>query len=145
MKVETRSEVDVLTGAAIAMRRDMHEHAELSTKEHRTQSVILEKLAALGVEDVRASADTGATGIVRGGKPGPNILWRADIDGLPLNEDTGLPFASREKAMHACGHDGHIAIALALAEMVQRHRGSLAGTVRFVFSRRKSTSAARGG
>jgi amidohydrolase len=133
MKVETRSEVDALSAAAIAMRRDMHEHAELSTKEHRTQSTIIEKLQALGIEDVRASADTGATGIVRGSKPGPNLLWRADIDGLPLNEETGLPFASHEKAMHACGHDGHIAIALALAELVQRHRSSLAGTVRFAF------------
>ena len=84
--------------------------------------VILERLRALGLDDVRACADTGATAIVRGAKPGPNLLWRADIDGLPLMEETGLPFASREKAMHACGHDGHVAIALAMAEVLQRSR-----------------------
>ena len=95
--------------------------------------VILDRLRALGLDDVRESADTGATAIVRGAKPGPNLLWRADIDGLPLIEETGLPFASNEKAMHACGHDGHVAIALAMAEALQQSRASLAGSVRFAF------------
>ena len=128
-----RPEVLALTDAAVAVRRDLHEHAELSTQEHRTQALILERLRALGLEDVRPCADTGVTAIVRGTKPGPNLLWRADIDGLPLMEETGLPFASREKAMHACGHDGHVAIALAMAEVLQRSRDRLAGSVRFAF------------
>ncbi len=95
--------------------------------------MIVERLRASGLDDVRAIADTGVTAIVRGGRPGPNLLWRADIDGLPLDEVTGLPFASRVKAMHACGHDGHAAIALAMATLVQRSRESLAGTMRFAF------------
>jgi amidohydrolase len=128
-----RPEVAALVDGAVAVRRDLHEHAELSTQEHRTQGVILEHLHLLGLGDVRESADTGATAIVRGAKPGPNLLWRADIDGLPLIEETGLPFASREKAMHACGHDGHVAIALAMAEALQRSRTELAGSVRFAF------------
>ena len=128
-----RARVAALTDAAIAMRRDFHEHAELSTQEHRTQTVIVDRLRALGCDDVRASADTGATCIVRGDKPGPALMWRADIDGLPLQEATGLPFASQSGAMHACGHDGHTAIALALAELTQQSRASLAGSVRFVF------------
>jgi amidohydrolase len=128
-----RPAVEALADAVVAVRRDLHEHAELSTEEHRTQALILERLRQLGLDDVRACADTGATGIVRGAKPGPNLLWRADIDGLPLVEETGLPFASREKAMHACGHDGHVAIALAMAEAVQRSRDALAGSVRFAF------------
>jgi amidohydrolase len=82
---------------------------------------------------VRAVADTGVTALVRGERTGPNIMWRADIDALPLVEETGLPFASREAAMHACGHDGHIAIALAIAEVLQAGRDRLAGTVRFAF------------
>lgn len=128
-----RPRVGALTAAAVAMRRDLHEHAELSTQEHRTQGVILDRLRALGCDDVRASADTGATCIVHGDKPGPAIMWRADIDGLPLQEATGLPFASQNGAMHACGHDGHTAIALALAELVVQSRASLAGSVRFIF------------
>ncbi|MBI5288764.1 MAG: amidohydrolase, partial [Chloroflexi bacterium] len=128
-----RPAVAALVADAVAMRRDLHEHAELSTEEHRTQQVISERLRALGLDDVRSIADTGVTAIVRGGKPGPNLLWRADIDGLPLMEDTGLPFASTNGAMHACGHDGHVAIGLALARLVQESRAEIAGTVRFAF------------
>ncbi len=128
-----RASVQAIVPDAIAVRRDLHEHAELSTEEHRTQGVIVERLRAAGLDDVRAIADTGVTAIVRGGQPGPNLLWRADIDGLPLGEETGLPFASRKKAMHACGHDGHTAIALAMAELLQRSRASLSGSVRFAF------------
>ncbi len=133
MTISIRPEVAALVDGAVAVRRDLHEHAELSTQEHRTQGVILEHLHLLGLDDVRECADTGATAFVRGAKSGPNLLWRADIDGLPLMEETGLPFASREKAMHACGHDGHIAIALGMAEALQRSRAQLAGSVRLAF------------
>jgi|CXWL01.1.fsa_nt_gi amidohydrolase len=128
-----RPAVTALEAATVAMRRDLHEHAELSTNEHRTNEVILERLRVLGLDDVRVVADTGATAIVRGAKPGPHLMWRADTDGLPLQEDTGLAFASKNGAMHACGHDGHVATGLALAELVQASRASLAGTVRFAF------------
>ncbi len=131
---DVRPAVRALTDDTIALRRDLHRHAELSTEEHRTQGVILERLRAIGAEDVRPCADTGATGLVRGTLPGPNVLWRADIDALPLQEETGLPFAcDGAKAMHACGHDGHVAIALAIASVLQQSRASLAGTVRFAF------------
>lgn len=130
---EARASVRALVDGAVAMRRDLHAHAELSTEEWRTQRVIIDRLNALGVEDVRPIADTGVTAIVRGALPGPHLLWRADIDGLPLVEQTGLPFASAEKAMHACGHDGHVAIALGLAELLQASKASLAGTLRFAF------------
>lgn len=130
---DLRASVAALAQDVVAMRRDLHEHAELSTEEHRTQAVITERLRAIGIDDVRAIADTGVTCLVRGGRSGPNILWRADIDGLPLQEDTGLPFASRNGAMHACGHDGHTAIALSLARIIHDCRAHLAGTVRFAF------------
>jgi amidohydrolase len=128
-----RPSVSAIAGDAVATRRDLHQHAELSTEERRTQGVIVERLQTAGLDDVRAIADTGVTAVVRGVRPGPNLLWRADIDGLPLEEETGLPFASRAKAMHACGHDGHVAIALAMAKLLQRSREALAGTVRFAF------------
>jgi len=129
-----RPAVEALISRTVAMRRDLHQHAELSYEEERTQKVVTERLRELGLEDIRAIAQTGVTALVRGARPGPNLLWRADMDGLPLKEQTGLPFASKnEQAMHACGHDGHVAIALALAETLQRSRESLAGTVRFAF------------
>ena len=129
-----RPAVQAVNADTIATRRDLHRHAELSTEERRTQGVILDRLRAIGAEDVRAVADTGATALIRGTLPGPNLLWRADTDALPLREETGLPFASDDgKAMHACGHDGHAAIALAMATVLQQSRKSLAGTVRFAF------------
>ena len=129
-----RAAVQALVEDAVAVRREVHRHPELSTEEWSTQELILNWLTSVGLDDVRAVADTGATGIVRGTRPGPNILWRADIDALPLKEETGLPFASENpEAMHACAHDGHTAIALAMASALQRARDRLAGSVRFAF------------
>jgi amidohydrolase len=129
----TRPAVQALMDDVVATRRELHRHAELSTEEWHTQGVILNWLNSVGMEGVQASADTGVTAIVRGARPGPNLLWRADIDALPLAEETGLPFASENGAMHACGHDGHVAIALAMASVLQASRDRLAGTVRFAF------------
>ena len=129
-----RGAVARIADAVIATRRDLHRHPELSWREERTQGVILDRLRALGLEDVRPLAGTGATALARGSRDGPCVLWRADIDALPVPERTGLPYASeREGAMHACGHDAHAAIALGLAELAAGARDSLAGAVRFVF------------
>jgi amidohydrolase len=128
-----RPEVKALVGDTIAIRRDLHQHCELSYEETRTQQIVLERLTALGLEDVRPINRTGVTAMVRGAHPGPTLCWRADMDGLPLDEQTGLSFASQNGAMHACGHDGHIAIALGLAAALSRSRETLAGSVRFAF------------
>jgi len=131
---ETRPAVRTLIGDAVAVRRELHSHAELSTEERHTQGVITGWLESIGAEGVRPVADTGVTALIRGARPGPTLLWRADTDGLPLREETGLPFTSlNDGAMHACGHDGHIAIALAMASVLQRSKASLAGSVRFAF------------
>ncbi|HYM14425.1 MAG TPA: amidohydrolase [Dehalococcoidia bacterium] len=131
---EPRSAVQALIADAVAVRRELHAHAELSTEERHTQGVITGWLESIGAEDVRPVADTGVTALIRGGRPGPALLWRADTDALPLREETGLPFASIDgTAMHACGHDGHVAIALAMASVLQQTRASLAGSVRFAF------------
>jgi amidohydrolase len=132
-----RAAVQALIGDAIVARRDLHHHAELSYEEHYTQQLIVDRLRAFGLEDVRTLAKTGVTALVRGARDGPNLLWRADIDGLPLKEETGLPFACESgEAMHACGHDGHTAIALGLAAALMSASGGrerLAGTVRLAF------------
>ncbi len=116
-------------------RRHFHRYPELSWEEYRTQRAILDRLASIqDVDDVRPLARTGATALVRGSQPGPCVLWRADIDALPIPEESGLPFASENPGvMHACGHDAHIAIALGLVELLAAERESLAGSVRFVF------------
>ena len=131
---KVRPEVDALRETLIATRRDFHEHPELSWHETRTQRVVLERLRSLGLSDVRAIAQTGATALIEGSKPGRTVLWRADMDALPVPEKSALPYASKTAdTMHACGHDTHMAIGLGLAEAVVSKREQLAGNVRFVF------------
>jgi amidohydrolase len=129
-----RPEVQALRDRVVATRRDFHRHPELSWNEERTQRVILQHLRDLGLSDVRPIARTGATALVEGANRGPAVLWRADIDALPIPERSSLPYAStNDSVMHACGHDAHMAIALGLAEILARRRDSLRGAVRFVF------------
>lgn len=127
----------------IAWRRDIHEHPELSNREFRTAAKVAEHLQSLGIDEVETGvAHTGVVGTLRGARPGPVIALRADMDGLPVREQTGLPFASEAKGeyngedvyvMHACGHDTHVAMLMGAAEVLARHRDLLAGTVKFVF------------
>jgi len=126
----------------IAWRRDLHEHPELGNREFRTSKIIADHLRSLGLEVKEGVGKTGVIGILRGAKPGPVIGLRADMDGLPLVERTNVPFASRVKttyngqevgAMHACGHDAHIAILMSVAEILSDLKKNLKGTVKFVF------------
>ena len=127
----------------IEWRRDFHEHPELSYREVRTSRVIARHLRSLRLDEVRTGvAETGVVGILRGGRPGPVIALRADMDALPVTEEVDLPFASTVRdtyndqdvgVMHACGHDTHMAILMAAAEVLAARREELAGTVMFVF------------
>jgi amidohydrolase len=129
-----RPPVRKLARDVVAFRRDLHRHPELSWQEKRTQEVILDRLRVWGLEDVRPIADTGATALVRGGRPGRTLLWRADIDALPIQERNDVEYVSTVPGvMHACGHDGHVAIALGLARLLHEGREGLTGNVRFVF------------
>ncbi|GBD23704.1 putative hydrolase YxeP [bacterium HR29] len=119
---------------AVELRREFHRHPELSWQETRTQARILDELRRLGLEDVRPVAKTGATALVVGKRREPCVLWRADIDALPIPERSDLPYASRnEGVMHACGHDAHAAIALGIARVLAARASDLPGSVRFVF------------
>lgn len=140
---QVRPEVRTLTPRLVEWRRDFHQHPELSWREERTQAAITSALQALGLDDVRPVARTGVTALLRGGRPGPCALWRADIDALPIPERSGLPYASQnEGVMHACGHDAHIAIALGIAELLAANREALAGSVRFLFQPAEEHSGA---
>ncbi|MCZ6531955.1 MAG: M20 family metallopeptidase [SAR324 cluster bacterium] len=127
-------EIEARNGSLVELRRDFHKHAELSFQEHRTAAVIAERIAAAGLEVRTGIAGPGVVGVLHGDKPGRTVAWRADIDALPISEAVQLPFASvNEGVMHACGHDGHTAIAITLAEILAERRADLPGTVVFIF------------
>jgi amidohydrolase len=118
----------------VALRRDFHRHPELSFKEHRTAEIIAERLHRAQLEVRTGIGGTGVMGILHGDTPGRTIAWRADIDALPLIEKLDAPFASAtEGVMHACGHDGHTAIAITLAEILAARRAEMPGTAVFLF------------
>lgn len=126
-----------------AWRRDIHQHPELGNREVRTSKLVADHLRALGLEDVRTGiATTGVTAVLRGGKPGPRIAVRADMDALPVTERSGLPFESKVTTefsgqatgvMHACGHDGHTGILMGVAEALASMKADLPGEILFVF------------
>jgi amidohydrolase len=126
----------------IAWRRDLHEHPELSNRETRTSKIVADHLRSLGIEVREGIAKTGVVGVLRGGKPGPVVALRADMDALPVTEEVDLPFRSTVKAtfagqtvgvMHACGHDAHTAMLMGTAEILAGMRARIPGTVTFIF------------
>jgi len=116
----------------IAMRRDFHAHPEMGFEEVRTALVIEKRLKRLGIK-TRRMAGTGVVGYLERGGAKKTVALRADIDALPIAEETKLPFASKTNLMHACGHDAHAAMLLGVAKILSRIRGDLAGNVRFIF------------
>jgi amidohydrolase len=123
-------------------RRDFHRHPELGNREFRTAGIVAEHLRGLGLEVRTGIAHTGVAAVLRGGRPGPTIALRADMDALPVTEQVDLPFKSTVTTefrgqvtgvMHACGHDAHTAILMAAAEVLAAHREELPGTILFIF------------
>lgn len=133
---------DTVTQQVITWRRDIHQHPELGNREFRTSKLVAAHLRALGLEVKTGIAHTGVVGILRGGKPGPRIALRADMDALPVTEQSDLPFASKattdfrgEKVgvMHACGHDSHTAMLMGVATALASMKKDLPGEVMFIF------------
>jgi len=126
----------------VEWRRYIHQHPELGNREYKTGEFIAEHLKALGIEVKTGIAKTGVVGILKGGKPGPVIALRADMDALPVQERVDVPFKSTVTAeylgktvpvMHACGHDSHVAMLLGTAEVLSSMKNELAGTIKFIF------------
>ena len=133
---------DKIEAKCIAWRRDIHQHPELGNRETRTAKLVADHLKQLGLEVKEGVAKTGVVGILRGGKPGPCIALRADMDALPIVENANLPFASKQKStyngqevgvMHACGHDTHVAMLMSVAEILSGLKNDIKGTVKFIF------------
>ena len=124
-----------LLPAAIAVRRDLHQHPELGFRETRTAGIVADRLRALKFDEVRTGLGvTGVVGILKGGRPGPVVAIRADMDALPIPELIDVPYKSLvANVKHACGHDGHTAIGLGVAEILSRLRADLPGTVLMLF------------
>ncbi len=128
------SEAQALFEYTQSMRRDFHAHPELGFHEDRTAGIVAEELTTLGLEVRTGVGGTGVVALLEGAKPGPVVLVRADMDALPIREETGASYASQNPGvMHACGHDGNTAVLLTVAKMLYAHRNELAGTVKFMF------------
>jgi amidohydrolase len=128
------SEAKSLFEYSRSMRRDFHSHPELGFHEVRTGGIVAKELEALGIEVTKGVGKTGVVGFLEGAKPGPTLLLRFDMDALPITEDTGTEYASQNPGvMHACGHDGHTAIGLTVAKILNAHKNDLAGNIKFCF------------
>jgi amidohydrolase len=131
---EIRAAAEAMAPALVALRRDIHQNPELGNRETRTGALVADRLRALGLEVRYPVAKTGVVGILRGGRPGPVVAVRADMDALPIQEKNDVPYKSRNPGVkHACGHDAHTTIVLGAAEVLSRMKGRLPGTVVFVF------------
>lgn len=139
---DARELVRAVEPKVLAWFKDFHEHPELGLQETRTAGIVAAHLRALGFETRTGVGETGVVGLLRGANPGRVVALRADMDGLPVTERTGLPYASKARTvyrgeetgvMHACGHDSHTAILMGAAEVLSQLRSELAGTVMFIF------------
>jgi hippurate hydrolase len=129
-----RSDAESLATDLVALRRRLHQRPEVGLQLPRTQEIVMSALEGLGLEITAGTSTTSVTAVLQGARPGPSVLLRADMDGLPITEDTGLDYASQEAgAMHACGHDLHTAMLVGAAKLLSGHRASLAGNVVFMF------------
>ena len=139
-QIDTRARA--IEDKLIAWRRDIHQHPELGNQETRTSKLVADHLRALGMDVKTGVAGTGVVAVLKGGKPGPVVALRADMDALPVKEQVDVPFASKAKGtylgkevdvMHACGHDTHTAILMATAEVLAGMKDQLPGSVKFIF------------
>jgi len=131
---EILEHAQALFSYASMLRRDFHRHPEIGFQEVRTAGIVARELTQLGLEVTTGIAKTGVVALLEGSQPGPVVLLRFDMDALPIQEETGAEYASQNPGvMHACGHDGHMAVGLTVAKLLAARRDSLRGTLKFVF------------
>ena len=142
LPAEIEKRIPTVMPKVIQWRRDLHQHPELSNREVRTAKIVADHLKSLGIEVQTGVAKTGVVGVLRGGRPGPVVALRADMDALPVVEMVDLPFKSTVKStyagqevgvMHACGHDAHVAMLMGVAEIFASMKAQIPGTVKFIF------------
>src|SRR5215469_975421 len=138
-----KAEIDELVPGLVAMRRDLHEHPELAFEEVRTSGIVAQRLRTLGLEVQTGIAKTGVVGLLRGEASkhdAKTIAIRADMDALPIHELNEIDYRSQvDGKMHACGHDGHTSVLLAVADILSKRREELAGNIKFIFQPAEET------
>ncbi|MFW5748873.1 MAG: M20 metallopeptidase family protein [Chloroflexota bacterium] len=133
-RIDFKHEASAMRDVLVNWRRDLHRHPEVGFEVHRTAAFVAAELRALGMTVQEGVGRTGVVGLLEGAHDGPTVLWRADMDALPIQEENDIPYASTVPGkMHACGHDGHVAIGLGVARLLAAHRGQLHGRVKFMF------------
>ena len=133
MKIDFVKEAESIREEIIALRREIHQNPELGNQEFETSRLIQTFLRQNDIE-VETMLDTAVVGVLRGAYPGKTVAFRADMDALPIQEETGVPYASQKPGlMHACGHDAHVAALLGAAKLLAQHRDQLHGNVKFFF------------
>jgi len=132
--MDFKAEAEALAAELITTRRDLHRYPELGFQEVRTAGIVARRLGELGLEVQTGIAQTGVVGLLQGERDGPTLMLRFDMDALPIQERNQTEYVSQTAGvMHACGHDGHVAIGLAVARLLAQERQRLAGRVKFVF------------
>lgn len=138
---DIKKRAQALNPQIVEWRRHFHQNPETGFDTQLTEAFIVERLREMGIDEIRKGVGKhGVTALIRGEKPGKVLGIRADIDALPVKEDTGLPFASTNNRMHACGHDAHVAILLGTAKILVENRKDLPGTVKLIFQPSEETS-----
>src|SRR6056300_1700222 len=142
LKIELDQKLESLMPKVIEWRHDIHQYPELANREFRTSKKVADHLEGLGLEVEAGIAYTGVVALIEGGEPGPTVALRADMDALPVEEKTGLPYASKVRTtylgnevgvMHACGHDAHVAILMGAAEFLAKNKEQLKGNIMLIF------------
>jgi amidohydrolase len=132
--IDFKAQAEAIRDDLIQRRRDLHQHPELAYQEVRTAGIIAEELNELGLEVQTGVGKTGVVGILEGQRDGPTVLYRADMDALPILEENTVDYVSQNPGvMHACGHDGHVTIGLGVARLLAAHRDKIAGRIKFAF------------
>ena len=133
-QIDFKAEAEALREQLVAWRRDFHTHPELGLQEYRSAGLIADRLRELGYQVQTGVATTGVVALLEGQQPGPVVMLRFDMDALPITEVNEARYASQNPGvMHACGHDGHMAIGLGVATLMAQHQGEMAGTLKLVF------------
>ena len=129
-----KQEAAALSDDLIRVRRDLHRHPELGFQETRTAAIVAETLTRLGLEVQAGVGQTGVVALLEGARPGPTVLLRFDMDALPIQEESAHEYISANPGvMHACGHDGHVAMGLGLARIFARRQAQMSGSLKFLF------------
>ena len=140
MEIDLKEAIQAEEEGMVSIRRDLHAHPELAFQEERTANLIADRLGGLGLRVSTGIASTGVVGLLEGSAPGPTLMLRADMDGLPIQETSNAPYRSQaNEVMHACGHDGHMAALLGVASVLAKNRTALKGRVKFVFQPAEET------